>query len=320
MTNDIREVKYYKVVEKKYFWLGISTCIIIIGFLLMGYRFMNNQPMLNYGLDFTGGSSLLIKIESLDTQIKTDELQKEHKTQKIQTEYISKIRGILEKFQLEKSRIQATQDHEILIRTQEMKPELREKILTALKSQLGNITLLEAYEIGPTLGKELQQMALWLIFFCTIGMTLYITWRFEFAFGVGALGSLLHDALIMISFAAILNMELDSAFIAAILTVLGYSINDTIVVYDRIRENLGAIKQYKLDFGTVINISVTQVLRRSLYTSCTVLLALIPLLIFGGTTIKGFTWVLFVGVVSGTYSSIFIAIPILMMLSPKEDA
>ncbi|NBV42242.1 protein translocase subunit SecDF, partial [bacterium] len=136
-------------------------------------------------------------------------------------------------------------------------------------------------------------------------------WRFEFAFGVGALAAALHDALILISVASIFRFEVDTAFVAAMLTILGYSINDTVVIFDRIRDNLIAARKAGrgFDFLSVVNNSIYETFGRTINTVVTVLLVLISLLIFGGGTMRAFVEVLFVGVLVGTYSSIFIASP-----------
>jgi preprotein translocase subunit SecF len=315
---DISNIKYYKFAEKKFLWLGISTIAILLGLSCMIYRGVTHQPILNLGIDFTGGMSILVRFDNFDTAIKQAQIKKEN-TRNIQVKFISQVRDVLKEFNLDQSRIQATQDNEIMIRTQGISVVQRERILEQMKAKLGNLTLLEAYEIGPTIGAELKEKALWIVFICSMAILLYITWRFEFMFGFAALVALLHDALFTLSFASICFIEIDTAFIAAILTILGYSINDTIVVYDRIRENMALTKK-NLDFTALVNISTMQVFRRSMYTSTTTLIALTPLMLFGGTTIKGFALILFAGIISGTYSSIFIAIPVLVMLAPKQNA
>lgn len=318
MPEVVAPIKYYKLVEKRHIWLSISTLLILIGFCLMGVRFLKNQPMLNLGLDFTGGMSMRIKFDALDADIKAAKIAKKD-TRHIQVQFIEKVRQDLHAFKLNNSVIQATEDNEILIRIPSMSVDLRQKIVDQFKTNLGSLTLLEAYEVGPTIGTELKEKAFWLMFLCSIAIMLYIAWRFEFIFGVAALVALLHDALFVLSFASIFHLEIDTAFIAAILTILGYSINDTIVVYDRIRENIGNFGK-KLDFSAIVNISTMQVMRRSLYSSFTVLLSVSALILFAGPTLKNFSWVLFAGIASGTYSSIFIAIPVLVMLTPKQDA
>ncbi len=307
----------FKIIEKKNLWFSISIILIGIGLGLMITNIFKSKPMLNYGIDFVGGSTMILKFEELN---KRHDLAKNNNesAQTINIEFIKAIRNILVEFGLENSSIQITRDKEILIKTLEIDDQKSLTIFNELQQKLGASERLELYKIGATIGAELRETAFWIIGIVSLALLLYITWRFEFVYGVAALIALLHDALIAISFAALFNIEITTAFVAALLTVLGYSINDTIVIFDRIRENIKLLSKKKLPLKTIANISLNQTLVRTLNTSITTLLVIGSLLVFGGTTIKAFCIVLLIGIISGTYSSLFIASPLLVMLYPEE--
>ncbi len=165
-------------------------------------------------------------------------------------------------------------------------------------------------EVGPAVGKKLQRDALWAILISLIGILIYVAWRFEFRFGVAAVIATFHDVLFVMGFMWILNKEFSLLIVTALLTLAGYSLTDTVVVFDRIRENLR--KRTKEELIPLINRSINEVLRRTIVTSLTTLLALVALFFFGGEVIHDFSLALLVGVLVGTYSSIFIASPILL--------
>ncbi|MBT5988780.1 protein translocase subunit SecF [bacterium] len=282
----------------------------------MSYRALTQKPILNFGIDFTGGTSISLKIEALNKNL----LQYKDKGQtedEVKIAFIEDVRNVLGEVGLEKSYIQITKDKEVLIKTTELTDDKRVEILDLLENKFGGLELLEADVVGPIIGAELKTTSLWIIFVVMVMLLLYITWRFEFVFGISALMALLHDALVIVCFAAIFNVEINVPFVAALLTVLGYSINDTIVVFDRIRENLFSAKM-KSDIKNIINESLSQTMRRTIHTSVTTLLVVGCLFLFGGATIKSFTLVLLVGILSGTYSSLCIASPILAMVSDKK--
>jgi preprotein translocase subunit SecF len=305
-------MKTYKIVEKKYLWFTLSISFMVLALVFSLYRMFNQIPILNYGIDFTGGSTLLLKMDKLDTLYAQEKVNKTTKN-KINIAFIEDLRTILKEFGLEKSQIQITQDKEIIIRTTPLDNNKRLEIIAYLQQKLGNIVLLEADTIGPTIGNELKSKALWMILFVTGALLLYITWRFEFSFGLSAVLSLIHDSLFIISFACIFYLEVDSQFIAALLTILGYSLNDTVVLFDRVRENL-KLNLKNITLSGLINTSISQVFRRTVNTSVTTLMVVLSLIIFGGTTIKTFSVLLFMGILVGTYSSIFIACPVLPIL------
>jgi preprotein translocase subunit SecF len=164
--------------------------------------------------------------------------------------------------------------------------------------------------VGPKVGGELRKAAFLAVIYSLLGILIYISWRFQFRFAVAAIIATAHDALVMLAFFSFAGLEMSVSGIAAILTVVGYSLADTVVVFDRIRENLGLRRRE--DMGTLINTSINETLSRTIITSGTVMLTLVALLVFGGAVIREFALAMIVGTIAGTYSSIFIAAPILL--------
>jgi len=306
----------FKLIEKKNLWFTISASVILIGAILMMTRAFRSEPVLNYGIDFVGGSNMILKFDELNQQ---HAMAKEQNlpSDQININFMAKLRKVLAENGLEKSAIQITNDLEVLIKTHLLNNKDSQTIRKNLNKDLGPLEVLEIDFIGPTIGLELRQKSIWILLVVSVALLIYITWRFEFAFGLAALVALIHDALITLSFSSIFMIEINTAFVAALLAVLGYSINDTIVIFDRIRENFIHEKE-KFPIIFLANKALRQTLVRTLNTSITTLIVISSLLIFGGTTIKSFCLVLLIGVVAGTYSSLFIASPTLILLQPKE--
>ena len=305
----------YKIIEKKNLWFTLSLLFICAGLSMMLKRGINSTDILNYGIDFKGGSNLMLKFNSLENSYQSNP---QTPKKEINTLFIKKLRNHLKQNTLEKSDIQVTNYNEVIIKTNLLTNKKSENLLERLEEEYGNIEVLEIDFIGPSIGTELKQKSIWIIVIVSLALLFYISWRFEFIFGIAALIGVLHDALITVSYASFTNMEINTAFVAAILTVLGYSINDTIVIFDRIREN---IKLYpEENIKEITNLSLNQTLPRTINTSLTTLLVIVALLIFGGTTIKAFTTVLLIGIVSGTYSSLFVASPILARYYRKKES
>jgi preprotein translocase subunit SecF len=190
--------------------------------------------------------------------------------------------------------------------------EAARRLEAALKEQLAGHTVdvRRVESVGPKIGRELRMAAFWAIIYSFVGIIAYVAWRFNFRSGVAGVLALVHDVLFTLGFLSITNREISISVIAALLTLVGYSINDTIVVYDRIRENLQTRRREGL--AHVVNTSINQTLSRTIITSLTVLFSLIVLILFAGPVIRDFALTLFVGVIVGTYSSIFIASPIVV--------
>ncbi len=277
-------MKIYKIIEKKRIWFGISLTIIALGLVFMLMRGFN------WGIVFTGGNMLHFDIH--------------------QTYELVEVRDSLGRLDIKEIEAKKAGDtgQEIIIRTVDLSKEMQTKILDTLNQKWPETELVRAEAIDAIIGKELQRQAAIALIIANIGMLIYITFRFEFKSAVAAVLALVHDVLIVLSFYAIFNVPVDSTFIAVILTIVGYSINDTIVIFDRIRENLKDMR--KIPFDEVANLSISQTVSRSVNTSVTTLFTITALFLLGGETIKDFTLALIVGVSAGTYSSIFIASPL----------
>lgn len=241
----------------------------------------------NLGIDFKGGSMLRYRLESnadaaaITQTVRDLQIVNEVSVQKSGSEYY--------------------------IRSSELNQEQTQQITKALNTQYGTATLQSAESVGATIGGELVRNAFMAVAIALVLMLIYITFRFEWSFGLAAVLALFHDVLIVCGIFSLFQLEVNGAFIAAILTVIGYSINDTIVIFDRVRENLRMKKKDALD--ALINKSIMQTMNRSVNTVLTVLMPLIALLLFGGDTIKVFVIALLVGFLFGMYSSICIASP-----------
>lgn len=281
------------IIAKKNLWFAISVTLILIGLAAFLFNGMTKGKIMNFGIDFTGGSLLTLRFEK---DISTHE-----------------IRDVLTEYGLSQSVIQKTGDKDFSIRTDPIEAELRQKVVSELRNKFGVVELLEADVIGPVIGKELRTQALWTLLIASLLITVYISFRFEFKFAVAALLALYHDAIITAGLIALLWRNVDTPFVAAILTIMGYSINDTIVIFDRIRENLRKPGAVKKRFATIVNESILQTLARSINTVLTTLIMVTALLLFGGATIKDFALVLLIGFLAGAYSSIFLASPLLVL-------
>lgn len=271
-------------IGKRKLWFLLSGAIITIGIITILLTGMN------MGIDFRGGTLLHYNVGQ-----KFD---------------ISQVRHILEELDLKDNEIKKAGDNkeEVIIRVRMLSQTEKNNILTDFKTIWPNIEIIRMEEVDPIVGRELRDKALLATVIASIGMIIYITLRFEFKFAITAILAVLHDALVVLGFFAVFKIPINAPFIAAILTILGYSINDTIVIYDRIRENMRLLHKETLD--KIVNTSLKQTLMRSINTSLTTLLAIIMLYFFGGETIKDFTLALIIGIIAGTYSSIFIASPL----------
>lgn len=190
--------------------------------------------------------------------------------------------------------------------------EVAEQIKTALSAGIAGQTVdvRRVETVGPKIGSELRKAAFWAVMYSLIGILIYISWRFQFRFAVAAIIATTHDVLVMLAFFSFAHLEMSISGIAAILTIVGYSLADTVVVFDRIREHM-ALRRRE-DMGALIDRSINETLSRTIITSGTVMLTLIALLVFGGEVIREFSLAMTVGIVAGTYSSIFIAAPIIL--------
>jgi preprotein translocase subunit SecF len=223
----------------------------------------------------------------------------------------------LQKFNLEKSPVQSAGSNTYIIRTETLTEEKSTDLLQTLTKDLGKNEVLRNEKVDALIGDELTRNGILALVLASLGIVLYVTWRFEFNFAVGGIVALLHDVLIMVAFMAIFRLEVDSTFIAAVLTILGYSINDTIVIFDRIRENMKS-RKYK-DIRELINESIMQTMRRTIFTGTATIITLVALIVLGGETTKVFCTALLVGCISGMYSTVFIASPVWMVMKERRS-
>lgn len=256
---------------------------------------------LNYGIDYTGGSVI---------QITTEE---KILPGSVQDNVLADKR--VADLELGSSSVQlynpGNNQSGVLIKTRFLEDVEEQIILDVFEEKIGQIDKdqLQIQKVGPAIGKELLRNALLSLIIAALLMLVYISFRFEFKSGVAAVLALVHDVLIVLGFFALTQKEIDGPFLAAILTLVGYSINDTIVIFDKIRENMRQ-RRAKESFDDVVNTSINQSIRRTINTSVTTLLAILALLFFGGESIRNFTIAITLGVIAGTYSSLFVASPI----------
>ncbi len=264
---------------------------------------------LNLGIDFTGGSNFEFKLKS-PTQDSSAVL--------------TQARQVFDDKKIGIKNIDITKDNVLDVRTLPVDSAQGEAVKTELNVKLGGVELLMFETVGPSVGAETTQRSFMAVAIAALGILFYIAFAFRnipapyssFRFGVSAIIAMLHDALVVIGIFSILGwlfkIEIDTLFITAILTVIGFSVHDTIVVFDRIRENLKKLPDH-WHFDEVVNYSIVETLNRSVSTSLTVVITLTALLLLGGESIKLFSLALLIGIVSGTYSSIFTAAPILVL-------
>lgn len=317
-TNLIKDKYKLDIVKYRYHWLTFTgilliPCIVAIIYLMVTQP---NHAPLKLGIDFTGGTILQYSIDK-----------------KVATEDIGKVRLDLEKIGVKNPVIQSTTQASdeniknlVSIRTtflgdKESTDKINE-ITKTLENNFQQAELVQVNSVGPTLGSELLRNTMMALALAFILMVIYISFRFHVEYGWIALLTLFQDAAFVVGIFAIrgifFDTTIDSLFITAILTVIGYSINDTIVVFDRIRENMRFLAK-KYSSGEIINASINQTLARSINTSATTLFTLLALYLFGGATIKDFVLAIIIGVIAGAYSSIFTAGTILSIVKEKME-
>ncbi len=287
---------------RKAIFISIALIIISIGLLIY-----HKGP--NWGVEFTGGTEIHIKLAK-DLSIKDikDTLDATgYPPDVVQQLGLAGDREYLIRFSPELVKFDQIQDFQ---------SEL-EKIMATNESFKGGSIQRVDY-IGPRVGKELIRKAIIAILLGCVGILIYVMIRFEFGFAMGAVIALIHDTVITLGAIVLMDKEFTLALVAALLTVIGYSVNDTIIIFDRIRENMR--KKGKLNFREVVNVGVNQTLSRTILTSLTVFLVLIPLFLFGGSVIHNFAFTLIVGAIVGTYSSVFIASAFVVYWRQRKDA
>ena len=275
------------------YWLSFSGILVLLSVGVLVTNQATRGSVLNFGVDFTGGSLLTYRLH--------DDVD------------VAKVRTAVSPLGLAESTIQKSGDQDVTIRTQPLDDGTRLKVTAAVTQAYPKAEALSVDTIGPVVGKELRVQALWALLVASLLITVYVTYRFEWRYAIAALLALYHDAIITTGVMAMLWANVETPFIAAILTIMGYSIMDTIVIFDRIRENLKKDGKIKQPFGELVNDSLLQTMARSINTVLTVLFMNVMLLLFGGAPIREFVLTLLIGFSSGAYSSIFVASPLLVV-------
>ncbi len=274
----------------------LSLTLILISLFLLTFK------GLNYGVDFKGGT--LIELRSLDKTLSISDLRKSFNNLNlgdVTVKNFGKENDYVIKFE----------------KKQSIEENFIENIKIELANDIGNIFEFRRVEsVGPKVSSELLKSGVIAIALSLGAMLIYIWIRFEWQFSLGAITAVFHDVVITLGFFSLLNFEINLSIVAAVLTIVGYSMNDTVVIFDRVRENLRKYADIKI--FEITNISINETLSRTIITSVTTLLALLSIFIFGGAILKGFSFAMILGVIVGTYSSIYIANPILVRLNVSQ--
>ena len=274
----------------------LSLFLILISLILLIFK------GLNYGVDFKGGT--LIELRSLDNTLSISDLRKSFNNLDlgdVSVKKFGKENDYVVKFE----------------KKQSIEENFIENIKVELTKDIGKIFEFRRVEsVGPKVSSELLKSGIIAIGLSLGAMLIYIWIRFEWQFSLGAIAALFHDVIITLGFFSFLSLEINLSIVAAVLTIVGYSMNDTVVIFDRVRENLKKLSDIKI--YEITNISINETLSRTIITSATTLLALLSIFIFGGAILKGFSFAMILGVIVGTYSSIYIANPMLVKLNVSQ--
>ncbi len=292
----------FEFIEKRQKAYVVSAVVVALGIGAMLFNVFSMGNWLNYGVDFTGGTVIQVQtqpgITDADIRNALGGAQAPSVTRfGAENEFIIRAPVVAE------------------LETDQVAAEIRQQLQAA--AGIGDFEVVRTEIVGPVIGAELQQQAALAILFSFLLTLLYIAFRFEFRFGLASIVATLHDILITLGFLALFRIEISLPTVAAVLTIIGYSLNDTIVVFDRIRENLNKKGGRREDPVKLIDRSINEVLPRTVMTSGTTLVVLLSLLILGGAVIRDFTIVLILGVIIGTYSSIFVASPALLEIQKR---
>ena len=290
----------FDIIGKRKIWYAISSLLIIASLFFMVTRGFN------MGIDFTGGTIMDLRFEKAVN--------------------INDVRAVLKEYNLSNSTIQlsgesssSTESENVMIRTVDLEEQERKEVMAGLTDKLGAYQVLREEKVGATMGTELIMNAIYATIISWLLIIAYVSYRFEFKFGISAVLGLAHNVIIVLGAFALTQRQIDSSFVAALLTIIGYSINDTIVIFDRIRENLKLHFRKNGDIVELVNTSIYQTMTRSIYTVSTVLFATFALYFFGGDTTKDFAFALLIGFFCGAYTSIFIASPLWVTFRRYSD-
>ncbi|MBN1114854.1 MAG: protein translocase subunit SecF [Oligoflexia bacterium] len=285
----------FDFMSKKILFLSISGIFIIFSFILIFTKGFV------YGIDFTGGVEVQVKFEN-----------KEIRTANVRTAMKEVRTG-----DIQVQKFGDSENNEYLIRLEGAEDELDDltkkiELTLAEKFEKESFEIRRVDMVGPKVGHELRRDGLFSVLYALLGILIYVAFRFDYKFSPGAVLALIHDVIITLGFFSLVGHQITLSTVAALLTIVGYSLNDTIVIYDRIRETMGKLKGTVL--SGVINKAVNETLSRTILTTLTTLLVVIMLLIFGGSVISDFALALLVGMIAGTYSTVFIASPALLYM------
>jgi len=272
---------------------GLVILVSIISLIVRG---------LNFGIDFTGGTLVEVAYQKPAAIKEVRQNLKQAGMDKALVQYFGTARDVLIR---------------LPVTGKQSNAKLSNDVMSALRADNTKVQMRRVEFVGPQVGRELADQGTLAMLYALIGILIYVAWRFEWRFAVGSVAALVHDVLITVGFFSLFQFEFTLPVLAAILAVIGYSLNDTIVVFDRIRENFRKLR--KMETSALMNRSVNETLRRTVLTSLTTLLVLLALYFFGGEVMLGFALALIIGVVVGTYSSIFIASPVTMMLGVSRE-
>ncbi len=283
---------------KKYFSLGLSCLMIILGIFAI---FQIHAGNANLGVDFAGGLSLQVRFSQPVT--------------------LTEIRAVLDKTGIKEVDIQELPtEKKILIKLKKQQQGAQDRIEKSLTENLSaKEPIIESItEIGPKIGERTKRDALLAILAATAGILIYIAIRFRFHFSIGATVATFHDVMAVLGIFYLLDKEINLIFISALLTIAGYSLTDTVVVFDRIRENLGKVAKGAITLEALMNKSINEVLSRTIVTSLTTFLSAVALFFFGGEVLHDFAFAMMLGIIVGTYSSIFVASPVVLFLGKNS--
>jgi preprotein translocase subunit SecF len=288
----------FSIVAKKYLFMSLSLLVIGAGLVSAAIQGFN------LGIDFTGGTLMDLKFKKPVTVVQ--------------------VRDVLTRHDLENSVIQLAGTEKtdsapnVLIRTKVLNETERKAVLDDFSAKIGQFDIMRIEKVGATIGSELARDSIIALLLSWLAMILYVSYRFEFRFGVAGILALVHDVLVVLGIFSIFKLEIDSSFVAALLTIIGYSINDTIVIFDRIRENMKTMKKGET-LPELVDRSIWQTMSRTIFTSLTVLFATAALYFLGGETTKTFSLALLIGFVAGTYSTVFIASPVWLAWKERDE-
>jgi preprotein translocase subunit SecF len=302
MLEFIKPGTYIDFMKYKWYFIAFSliTSLVAIGSIaVQGF---------SYGIDFAGGSVIQVQFKNPTT---ADDIRKALKPMGMDDERIQSV-GVVS-------------DNDFLIRTsqtEDTKKGLGGILTAGLEKSFGkgNFEIRRIDMVGGAVSQDIKTKGFLSLIWAAIGILIYVWWRFEFKFSVGAIVATLHDVIIVLGMFSLLRKEMDLTVVAALLTLIGYSLNDTVVVFDRIRENIKKQQSPNYDLAHIMSMSISQTLSRTILTALTVFLVVIALFFLGGEIMHGFAMVMLIGVIIGCYSSIFIASPIVLFMSRSKKS